>query len=412
MNEMSEERSRLLQDAQERQLQSETYLAELRMRMVKLADRNASSETYIQDLEAKLKTYADKEDTHILVATELKKEIAKLRESGATSAKNVSELEARLTTSEALRENLATQVEKYERDAAIHEKAFRELEAHIAHLEAADHNKRLLEELAQKNSKITELEDQLKAKGQSHFEQKEKELSETVEDEQSTQKGLDSKFALSEISSGSNTGPVAPPCERADASALAVGIEGPKTILDKEMPPSQADRESSQLEQLKKELKELSAKYSESETRIADLTAKLSEASLVQGVTDDMVKVAQPTTEELSQTHNQDEDGVGRKGIAVSRAESNSSLDSDEEQTSMRRASLPLLNRSNISVKQGFRGGRGYLVSKGNRWVAISFRNVETDRCFYIQAAIALAGAILCAIVGYIAVRHVESASY
>lgn len=412
MNEMSEERSRLLQDAQERQLQSETYLAELRMRMVKLADRNASSEAYIQDLEAKLKTYADKEDTHILVATELKKEIAKLRESGTTSAKNVSELEARLTTSEALRENLATQVEKYERDAAIHEKAFRELEAHIAHLEAADHNKRLLEELAQKNSKITELEDQLKAKGQSHFEQKEKELSETVEDEQSTQKGLDSKFALSEISSGSNTGPVTPPCERADASALAVGIDGPKTILDKEMPPSQADRESSQLEQLKKELKELSAKYSESETRIADLTAKLSEASLVQSVTDDMVKVAQTTTEELSQTHNQDEDGVGRKGMAVSRAESNSSLDSDEEQTSMRRTSLPLLNRSNISVKQGFRGGRGYLVSKGNRWVAISFRNVETDRCFYIQAAIALAGAILCAIVGYIAVRHVESASY
>lgn len=54
MSEMSEEQNRHLQDAQERQLQSETYLAELRVRMVKLADRNASGEAYIQDLETKL----------------------------------------------------------------------------------------------------------------------------------------------------------------------------------------------------------------------------------------------------------------------------------------------------------------------------------------------------------------------
>lgn len=369
---MSEEQNRHLQDAQERQLQSETYLAELRVRMVKLADRNASGEAYIQDLETKLKTYADKEDTHILVVSELKKEIAKLRESGASSAKNVLELEARLASSETLRENLATQVEKYERDAAIHEKAFRDLEAHIAHLEAAGHNKRLLEELAQKNSKITELEDRLKAKAQSHFEQKKKELSETDETEHSIQNELDSKFAMSEISSGFNTGPVTtPPCERADALALAVGIDDPKTSPDKEMPRNHVDQESSQLEQLRKELKELWAKYSDSETRIADLTAKLSEASLVQDMRDDMVEVAQSLTEELSQTDNQDEDGAGRKGIAASSADSNPCLDSEKKQTSMRRTSLPLLNRSNISMKQGFRGGRGYSVSKRNRWVAI-----------------------------------------
>lgn len=381
MSEMSEEQSRHLQDAQERQLQSETYLAELRMRMVKLADRNAWGEAYIQDLETKLKTYADKEDTHILVVSELKKEIAKLRETGASSTKNVLELEARLASSETLRENLATQVEKYERDAAIHEKASHELEAHIAHLEAADHNKRLLEELAQKNTKITELEDRLKAKAQSHFEQKDKELSETDEAEHSIQNELDSKFAMSEISSGFNTRPVTtPPCERADALAL-VGTDDPKTSPDKGMPHNQADQESSQLEQLRKELKELWAKYSDSETRIADLTAKLSEASLVQDMGDDMVEVAQSLTEELSQTDNQDEDGAGRKGIAASSADSNPCLDSEKKQTSMRRTSLPLLNRSNISMKQGFRGGRGYSVSKRNRWVAIFSKEYETDRC-------------------------------
>lgn len=385
LNEISEEQSRHLQDARERQLESETYLAELRARMVKLADRNASSEAFIQELEAKLKAYADEEDTHTVVVTGLKKEIVKLRESGASSAKNVSELEAQLATSETLREDLAILIEKSERDVTIHEKAFHDLETHMVHPEAADHNKRLLEELAQKNSKITELEDQLKEKVHFRFEQKGTgtELYEAVEAEQSIQKELDSNFALSEISSGSNTRPVTPPCERTDASALTLVNDDNKVTLGHGVPHNQADRESSQLEQLRKELEELSAKYSDSKVRIADLTAKLSEASHARDVTDDMVEVAQMTTEKLSGTDNEEEDGISRGDVAISPSESNSILGSDKEQISMRRTSLPLLNRSGISVEQGFRGGRGYSNSKKrNRWVAtILLGNMrETNR--------------------------------
>lgn len=354
---MSEEQSRHLQDARERQLESETYLAELRARMVKLADRNASNEAFIQDLEAKLEAYADKEDTHTLVVTELKKEIVKLCENGASSSKNVSVLEARLATSETLREGLATLIEESERDAAIHEKAFHDLETHMIHLEAADHNKRLLEELTQKNSKITELEDQLKEKVHCQFEQRGSELYEAIEAEQSMQKELDSKFDLSDISSSSDARPVTqPPCERSDASASTFVNDDAKATLG-----NAADRESSQLEQLKKELEELSAKYSDSEARIADLTAKLSEASHARDVTDDMVEVSQMTTEKLSRTDNEKEDGVSRGDFSI--------LGSDNKQTLMRRTSLPLLDRSGISVGQGFRGGRGYSNSKRNRWV-------------------------------------------
>lgn len=369
LNEISEEQSRHLQDARERQPESETDLAELRARMVKLADRNASNEAFIQDFEAKLEAYADKEDTHTLVVTELKKEIVKLCENGASSSKNVSELEARLATSETLREDLATLIEKSERDATIHEKAFHDLETHMIHLEAADHNKRLLEELAQKNSKITELEDQLKEKVHCQFERRSSELYEAVEAEQSMQKELDSKFGLSDISSSSNAGPVTPRCERSDASALTFVNDDAKATLGNGLPLNQADRESSQLEQLKKELEDLSAKYSDSEARIADLTAKLSEASHARDVTDDMVEVSQMTTEKLSRTDNEEEDGVSRGNFS----ESYSILGSDDKQTLMRRTSLPLLDRSGISVEQGFRGGRGYSNSKRNRWVVTTF---------------------------------------
>ncbi|KAE8537866.1 hypothetical protein D1P53_005927 [Cryptococcus gattii VGV] len=369
LNEMSEEQSQRLQDARERQLESETYLAELRARMVKLADRNSSNEAFIQDLEAKLEAYADKEDTHTLVVTELKKEIVKLREYGASSSKNVLELEARLATSEALREDLAALIEKSERDAAIHEKAFHDLETHMIHLEAADPNKRLLEELAQKDSKITELEDQLKEKIHCQFERRGSELYEAVEAEQSMQKELDSKFDLSDISSSSNARPVTPlPCERSDASALTFVDDDAKATLGNGVALNQADRESSQLEQLKKELEALSAKYSDSEARIADLTAKLLDASHARDVTDDMVEVSQMTAEKLSRTDNEEEDGV--RGGDFS--ESNSILGADNKQTLMRRTSLPLLDRSDISVEQGFRGGRGYSNSKRNRLQSLS----------------------------------------
>lgn len=356
LNEISEEQSRHLQDARERQLESETYLAELRARMMKLADRNASNEAFIQDLEAKLEAYADREDTHTLVVTELKKEIVKLCENGASSSKNVSELEARLATSETLRKELAALIEKSERDATVHEKAFHDLETHMIHLEAADHNKRLLEELAQKNCKITELEDRLKEKVHCQFEQRGPELYEAVGAEQSMQKELDSKFDLSDISASSNARPVTPRCERSDASASTFVNDDAKAMIGNGVPL---------IEQLKKELEELSAKYSDSKARIADLTAKLSEASHARDVTDDMVEVPQLTTEKLSRTDNEEEDGVSTGDFP----ESDSILDSDNKQTLMRRRSLPLLDRSGMSVEQGFRGGRGYSNSKRNRWV-------------------------------------------
>jgi uncharacterized protein (DUF3084 family) len=70
---------------------------------------------------------------------------------------------------------LASQIERYEREAERHEKSFRDLENHISLLDTTNDNKALLEELQQREIRIEEMEKEHRER-QATLEQEKQEL--------------------------------------------------------------------------------------------------------------------------------------------------------------------------------------------------------------------------------------------
>nr|XP_019046236.1 hypothetical protein I302_04976 [Kwoniella bestiolae CBS 10118]OCF25166.1 hypothetical protein I302_04976 [Kwoniella bestiolae CBS 10118] len=363
MSEMQDDQNRQLQEARDRQAQSETYVSELRTRLAKLTERNTSSEAYIHDLEAKLKSLADKEDSHSDVVAELKRDIAKLRENNVTLNQHTTELEARLSRSEALSSNLAVQVEKQEKEAERREAAYRDLEAHIALLDTSKDNKLLLEELDQRDQKIAELERELEEKAA--LEDKERlQLLDAVQAEKSIQSELRSRLASMQASASSaatTTGPASPPPEREEEITEPVVL--PRTPLrttkqltppeSPQEPPSHANPDNKdEVEELKRALRELSEKYSNAESRVADLTTQLSEARLVNAEMEDTAPPSpSPATEDEEETLSEAETTLQTPRDSMSATS-----------PSRRRGSMPILSATKAQGGQGpgFRGGRGY----------------------------------------------------
>ncbi|WWD17351.1 hypothetical protein CI109_101792 [Kwoniella shandongensis] len=371
MNETLEEQDRELQETRERYAQNETYVSELRGRLAKLTERNTSSEAYVQDLEAKLKAHSDKEDSHSGTVTELKKDIAHLREENTSLTQHASEIEARLLKSEALSTTLAAQVEKHEREAQRREAAHKDLEAHIALLDTSKDSKALLKELEERDRRIAELQDRLEEK--STFETNERSsLLETVDAEKSIRADLQSR--LESLQASTTTGPVSPPSEHSDEAMNTVvedrtPLRTTRELTPPESPQSSGDsntNETGELEALKAALKELSEKYTDAESRVADLTSQLSEARLVQSEIDDVIPISPATP---SPDQNEDDD-ASETGTVVQTPRGPSPSTSP----SKRRGSMPVI--SSVAVKggqgSGFRGGRGYGDSKRTRPQSLS----------------------------------------
>ncbi|WVQ82145.1 hypothetical protein IAT38_004273 [Cryptococcus sp. DSM 104549] len=382
MSDLSEEHTRQLQDARTRQTQSETYVSELRSRLAKLTERNTSSEAYIHDLEAKLKTHSDKEESHADVVAELKKEITKLRENGAAFAQHTSELEARLAKSEAQCTGLVAQIEKQEKDAEHREAAYRDLEAHIVLLDTSKDNKRLVEELAERDSRIAELQLQLDEKASS--EERERELLEAVQAERSAQDELRSRLASLQASVSSTVGTVTPPTEPVSGGTLTAQAKTPIRAAKELTPPESPSSshtpagEASELEELRLALKQLSAKYDEAESRVADLTTQLSESKLIHAEMDDMVPLSPalpspgPQTPREDEGQGSDDEEESETGTMVQTPRGSTGSQSPMK----RRTSMPILSNSGggggVGVKSGFRGGRGYGDSKRIRPQSLS----------------------------------------
>ncbi|WVQ72410.1 hypothetical protein IAR50_001962 [Cryptococcus sp. DSM 104548] len=348
INDLSEEHSRQLEEARDRHLQSESYVTELRSRLTKLTERNTSSEAYIQDLEAKLKMYDDKEESHADAVTELKKDISKLRENNASSVSHALELEAKLSKSEAASSKLVAQVEKQEEDAAVRESACRELEGQIVRLE--EENKRLLGDLARRDDKILELEEDFEKQ---RFEgDREKELLKALSAEKAAQEELRSRLASMQKSA---SGIVTPPSER----STPVG-----SVIKKSAESTSGSEGNGELDQLRAAFEELAAKHAQSESHIADLTSQLSEARLVQGEMEDTLPVS-PTTPVIDHDSHSDDEledvatPVDEPFTPARSAPGSSPTKRRTSGASMRRSSLPLLNNG-VAVKSGFRGGRGH----------------------------------------------------
>ncbi|WVQ67744.1 uncharacterized protein L199_005949 [Kwoniella botswanensis] len=364
MSGLQDDQNRQLQEARDRQAQGETYVSELRTRLAKLTERNTSSEAYIHDLEAKLKSLADKEESHADMVAELKKDIAKLREDNVTLNQHTTELEGRLSKSEANSSNLTAQVEKQEREAERREAAYRDLEAHIALLDTSKDNKLLLEELDQRDQKIAELARELEEKAA--FEDKERsQLLDAVQAERSIQSELRSRLASMQASASSaatTTGPASPPPEREDESTETVVMPRTPLRTTKQLTPPESPQEvptrpehdgtKDEVEELKRALRDLSERYSNAESRVADLTTQLSEARLVNAEIEDTIPPSpSPATEDEEET--------------LSEAETTLQTPRDSMQStspSRRRGSMPILaaTKAQGGPGPGFRGGRGY----------------------------------------------------
>ncbi|WVF71534.1 hypothetical protein IAT40_006342 [Kwoniella sp. CBS 6097] len=362
MNEMYEVQTLQLIEARDRQAQSEAYVSELRNRLTKIAERNTSSEVYIQDLEAKLKAHAEKEDSHSDVVAELKKDIAKLRENNAALNENAAELEARLSKSETSSITLAAQVEKHEREAERRKVAYRELESHIALLDTSKDNKMLLQELDERDRKIAELQRAFDEKVT--FDETERtQLLEAVQMEKSIQFELRSNLAALQPPSASTRGPSSPSSVGAGENLeSAINSRTPRPMTKELTPPDSPQSPSSEdvpnnedVEALKAALRELSARCSDAESRVADLTTQLSEAKLVH---DEMDDVMPPSPAPVTPTVNTEEEDS-----APSEAETTLQTPKDSTVTaspSRRRGSMPIISSNGKAKERDFRGGRGY----------------------------------------------------
>ncbi|WWC70286.1 uncharacterized protein I206_104236 [Kwoniella pini CBS 10737] len=361
MSEMQDEQNRQLQEARVRQTQSELYVSELRSRLAKLTERNTSSEAYIHDLEAKLKLHAEKEDSHSDAIAELKKDIAKLRENNATSNQHTSQLEARLSKSETTATSLAAQVEKQEKEAERREAAYRDLEEHIALLDTTKDNKLLLEELDQRDKKIAELEKELEEKAASE-EQERLQLLDAVHAEKSIQAELRSRLASMQASSAADSLPTpsSPPRDISAIQDRAIVNSRSSPLTSEQLTPPDNSQEShnadkgeddDEVQVLKQALRDLSEKFSNAESRVADLTTQLSEARLVNAEIEDTVPPSpSPGTEDEEETLSEAETTLQTPRDSMSATS-----------PSRRRGSMPILSATKtMGQGAGFRGGRGY----------------------------------------------------
>ncbi|WVQ99346.1 hypothetical protein IAU59_006479 [Kwoniella sp. CBS 9459] len=368
MNEMYDVQSLQLIETRDRQAQSEAYVSELRNRLAKITERNTSSEVYIQDLEAKLKAHADKEDSHSDVVAELKKDIAKLRENNATLNENTAELEAKLSKSETNSTALSAQVEKHEREAERREAAYRELESQIALLDTSKDNKMLLQELDERDRKIAELQRAYDEKVTSDDKER-TELLEAVQMEKSIQFELRSNLAALQPPSASTRGPSSPSSTSAGENLeSAINSRTPRPMTKELTPPdsphspsSEVVGDSEDIEALKAALRELSARCSDAEYRVADLTNQLSEAKLVHEELEDVMPPSPaPVTPSV---HTEEEDSAPSEAETTLQTPKESAVTASP---SKRRGSMPIISLSGKAKERDFRGGRGYGDSKHN----------------------------------------------
>nr|ODN97633.1 hypothetical protein L204_03052 [Cryptococcus depauperatus CBS 7855] len=370
MNDMSEEHTHQLQEMRDRQIQSETYVTELRVRLGKLIDSNRSLEAYVQDLEAKLKNYGDKEDSNASVVVELKKEISKLKKEGKASLQIATDFEAKLSNSETQQSQLLSQIKKQEDEAGSLEKAYHSLESQVDKLSTIKDNQLLVAELVEKDERIAALEQQLEEKVA--IEQRKRELLNAEQLEKAAQEGLTTKLALPETKSSVTSVLGTPPTDPIDGNSTlaAENATAETTIPDSEF-SSSADTD--ELKELRAALEKLSAEYARSESRIADLVTQLSEAKLVQGEVDDMVLMSSSTPGPATDKNSDiDEDTSGENETVLTPVKSSPSSSPTKRRTSMRRISMPIFEDAGIAVKQGFRGGRGFTDSKGIRPQSLS----------------------------------------
>lgn len=364
-----------LQEALDRQAQSEGYVLELRARVAKLSERESSQEVscicaitfansvqaYIRDLEGKLRVFADKDETHSDTVQELKKEIAKLKDVESTSNTYINELEGRLSKVDAQSTAFSQKIESYEKEIDRREGLYRDLEARVALLDTSADAKLLLKELDEKHQRVAELERELDEinQGKQNVGAENERLRKDFEAERSIQHELRNRLAgLTPVKdhSGSKSADVT------TSNTLSNRLE-PTPETNDEIVRLQTAHDATVAE-----LKTVSVKYREALAEITDLASQLSEARLVQSEVHDTVPVSPGPPSEAA-TGNDDS---SENGTTLQTPIDGQSPQVTPTRRKGHRDSLPILSSPGSgfnAVKAGFRQGRG-LSDKRNRCVS------------------------------------------
>lgn len=335
---------------------------------------------YIQDLETKLKSHADTSDSHGEAVTELRKEIAKLKESNERLNQHATEIEARLAKSDTHSSSLVAQLERYETEAAARERAYHDLERHVAVLDTSQDNKLLLEELSEKNDRIVLLERQIEQGAVDREEQQN--LRRSIAVEQAAQAEL--RARLLEVStSTTQSGNRDTPNMSFDDAKEQLPQRSPVPTVKELTPPDSPGSirpisQDEQVVQLEAALKDLAARCAEAESRaseaehhIADLTTQLSEAKLIHAEMDDVLPISSPLPSPGLR------DDISESGSTTLQTPVGPSPATSPGRPSVgRRGSLPIMTPTNGAITalkpRDFRLGRGFGETKQKRPQSLS----------------------------------------
>ena len=394
IGDLYEEQGVQLKEAQELQVESDAYVTELRGRVTKLTERNGSSEVsllvqrqlltsqvYIQDLEGRLKCHTDQQDSHSSTVAELRKEIGKFKELNTQLTEHTTEVETRFSKSETHSLQLLGQIERYEKAAEGREKAYRDLEKHIAVLDTTRDNKMLLEEVEIKDRHIADLETELGTISVAASNERAK-LNGALEAEKALQESLRGELTKSQSDTSSpfkdlsyvsdtNSKEILPPA--------APGLASHRDITPPDTPqaatPSAVD--SDETSRLRRALEQLAAKFNEAENRalsaevkVSDLTSQLSEVRLIRDEMDDVMPHSPVPLSAREVDEDMDDSG---NHLQTPLRLIHSPTPSPARPSPIRRSSVPTLSAvagASSSLRRDFRSSRGLTDIRRSRWVS------------------------------------------
>lgn len=271
-------------------------------------------------------------------------------------SQHTAELESRLVSSENRTTSFLSQIEKHEKDIERRDQAYKDLEAHISLLDTTADNKALLEELHERDSRILEMTKE-------HEEKEEKlsrelaEVSADVARERERSTSSTTTGTMSAFPSGVTM------TSRSMLNGSSSGSIGPASDGLPAGPSDEVDQLRQALRALTANYQDSEQRYSQAESKIADLSQLLSEARLVHAEIDDVLP---PSPNAPSSTL--DEASDESTTTLQTPAEELETLENSPTKASRKwhRGSMPTI--STVSLKgRDFRLGRGVSDSRRGR---------------------------------------------
>jgi kinesin family protein 4/21/27 len=307
------------------------------------------------------------------VVSTLRKEIASRQEANVKITQHTAELESRLIHSETHSQALVKQIDRYEKEVEGHEKAYKDLESHIALLDTTHDNKALLEELQQRELRIIEMEKEYREK-HATLEQEKLEIQAAHEASSLANSRLRAEVDKINASSSSQRSEHLLDAESSTEMSRRPPLVSKDTVF--ETPPESPSEERPNIEtdevaELRRALRSLTAKYHESEARyseaevqIHELSTQLADARLIHAEVEDVVP-SSPATHRSSVDENSDESMTLQTPKEEQEAFNTSPSKSNR---GGHRGSMP--NLSLLTKGRDFRAGRGVIESRRARYVS------------------------------------------